>query len=81
MTNLRVVHSISTNKIVFFVFRPNFEGNGNKFKNVNKSFNSFNPLLSKVLTEAREKSTTQIENLGNSVSRGQFLLYQLTNFT
>ena len=30
-----------------------------EFKKVNESFNSFKPLLSKVLTKAREKSTTK----------------------
>ena len=30
-----------------------------KFEKVNKSFNSFKPLLSKVLTKARENSTTK----------------------
>ena len=42
-------------------FRYNFEGNDKKIRNekVNISFNSFKPLLSKVLTKAREKSTTK----------------------
>ena len=30
-----------------------------KFEKVNKSFNSFKPLLSKVLTKARENNTTK----------------------
>ena len=44
-----------------------------KFEKVNKSFNSLKPLLSKVLTKARENKTTKtyMGNLGNSVSRGQ----------
>ena len=43
-----------------------------KFEKVNKSFNSLKPLLSKVLTKAKENKTkTYMGNLGNSVSRGQ----------
>ena len=42
-----------------------------KFEKVNKSFNSLKPLLSKVLTKAKENKTkTYMGNLGNPVSRG-----------
>ena len=56
-----------------------------KFEKANKSFDSFKPLLSKVLTKARENSTIKtyssyFEKFGQlNFQRSTF--YQLTNFT